>query len=84
MHPLIFKAFQERVPMLAGTTVEELDENHPMMKFLAANLISATGMIIMNADNDELLVKMIKRSSKEENFVDYVDPKYQLDVSLVI
>lgn len=78
-HPLIFKAFQERVPMLAGTTVEELDENHPMMKFLAANLISATGMIIMNADNDELLVKMIKKNSKEENFVDYVDPKYQLD-----
>ena len=68
--------------MMATATLEELDENHPAMKFLAANFISATGMIVMNADNDELLVKMIEMNSKEENFVDY--PKYQLDVSLFV
>jgi len=66
---------------MATATLEELDENHPAMKFLAFNLISATSMIVMNADNDELLVKMIKKNSKPENFVDYVDPKYQLDVN---
>jgi len=63
---MILKAFQEHIPIMATATLEELDENHPAMKFLAFNLISATSMIVMNADNDEVLVEMIKKNSNKK------------------
>ena len=71
---------QKLVPALAGVPLNELAQNEDFV--VLANFASAVvTFIVTNLDQEDILTHILVQQTKPEQFVDYIDPIYQLDVS---
>ena len=71
---------QKLVPALAGVPVNKLEENEDF-QVLAYYSSAVATFIVTNLDNEQILTHILYQQTKPEQFVDYVSPIHQLDVS---
>jgi len=71
---------QKLVPALAGVPVNKLEENEDF-QVLAYYSSAVATFIVTNLDQEDILTHILVQQTKPEQFVDYIDPIYQLDVS---
>merc|ERR1712137_1100905 len=69
---------QKLVPALAGVPVNKLEENEDF-QVLAYYSSAVATFIVTNLDQEDILTHILVQQTKPEQFVDYIDPIYQLD-----
>merc|ERR1711973_32690 len=69
---------QKLVPALVGVPVNKLEENEDF-QVLAYYSSAVATFIVTNLDQEDILTHILVQQTKPEQFVDYIDPIYQLD-----
>ena len=72
---------QKLVPALAAVPLNKLANNEDFL-VLAHFSSAVASFIVSNLDNEDVLSHILAQQTTPEMFVSYVDPIYQLDVSL--
>ena len=71
---------QKLVPALAGVPLNELESNQDFL-VLVHTCSAVADFIVSNLDNEKLLTHILIQQTKPEQFVSYISPIHQLDVS---